>query len=125
VLKTKIITSKRSNNSLTVRVFQVLWPLKIYIIVNFIIHEINRDAHKLVWKPTLIKKIYSKNNKPSSFVTCMIDYLADIWDYFLFKIIFKNIKKKDKTFKKHGFNIFPKGQWVTEQSNSNTTQPRT
>jgi hypothetical protein len=53
----------------------------------------------------------------------MIDYLADICDYFLFKIIFKNIKnkkqkKKDKTFKKHGFNIFPKGQWVTEQSNS-------
>jgi hypothetical protein len=30
----------------------------------------------------------------------------------------KNKKKKDKTFKKHGFNIFPKGQWVTEQSNS-------
>jgi hypothetical protein len=29
----------------------------------------------------------------------MIDYLADICDYFLFKIIFKNIKNKKKKIK--------------------------
>lgn len=37
---------------------------------------------------------------------------------FYLKLYLKTLKKKDKTFKKHGFNIFPKGQWVTEQSNS-------
>jgi hypothetical protein len=53
--------------------------------------EINWNTRKLAQIST---KKNSQNDKPSSFVTCMIDYLADICDYFLFKIIFKNIKNK-------------------------------
>jgi hypothetical protein len=60
--------------------------------------EINQRTRKLAQIST--KKKNSQNDKPSSFVTCMIDYLADICDYFLFKIIFKNIKNKKKLNKK-------------------------
>ena len=44
----------------------ICWSLEVYMIVNFRIHEISRDTHKLTWITTLI---YKKNKKQKT-ITC-------------------------------------------------------